>query len=638
MFLEISKIALSIQSSVEKKTTQGIGHNRKPHKSSLNIILEKMNNPGNMHFFLFLFALGLWSEKTVFAFAPVNFVKPGINFDVNSYGFHREDDRIPRRPVSVRYRNGGPDEYQSTGRYSSDAKTQIVYQKIVKHTAAMPDDVSLIGYVAKYLESDFKLPKHLPMEYEAYPCTEQENRCILAWDSPLSPAHDKTRMEVAVIGSFTDDKKSVMVVVRKVVKQYSKLPPLMKNMFVESEKQILKALESGLDDFMSGTVKFNFFDNAHQQSSWSNSINDPMNGKVANEKLNQDRQRTRPEDVVCNKFNIDNIEVELVDKIPCQEQPKTRAEDVVFDTFARIEKQTSSEDEKTDNPVASDSHNDQGTHKTEAEAKTVKVESMPREPTNTPPSQIFDHTASHAERLKKFHKKFTQPSEPAADKTNVQADVIDVDTEDATEKSRAYHSATQAQDKSEPAIAEAIPVDLDSAPSNSEDIAVSESGNSKTNAAAPTLDVDFDPAEWLWYSPSTIQVKINPLGTAQAPAKVQCDDFVAQACNEETEESEFHIEDERGFPVRSISKTTTETESMEGEFRLFAFIPESKKRQELEDGMPFWLESEEEIYHIPPMIFGKFVTVSGNLGSVPKGWATASATVHEEKVLNAAGV
>ena len=149
------------------------------------------------------------------------------------------------------------------------------------------------------------------MVYESLP-GDDECRSILAWDSPLSPAPEATRMEVEVVGIYTDRNdessssepsipKMAMVVVRKAKSSKGGLPPMMANLFQDSEKKILRALDRGLEDFIAGKIKFA-----------SNSPKSPRNVKTAEEA----------------------IEAELMDTIPAQKAPKTEAKDVVFDAYA----------------------------------------------------------------------------------------------------------------------------------------------------------------------------------------------------------------------------------------------------------------------------------------------------------------
>lgn len=192
--------------------------------------------------------------------------------------------------------------------------TQVLYQKVVRPFKNLPD-LLFLGYLVDYLESYFELPTGLPMVYESLPGNE-EVRSILAWDSPLSSSSEATRMEVEVVGIYTDRKeggsssepsipKMAMVVVRKAKPSKGSLPPMMANLFEDSEKKIIRALDRGLEDFIAGKIKF-----ANEQPKT------PRNVKTAEEA----------------------IEAELMDSIPQRKKPKLEAKDVVFDAYATEDK------------------------------------------------------------------------------------------------------------------------------------------------------------------------------------------------------------------------------------------------------------------------------------------------------------
>merc|ERR1712127_215939 len=108
-----------------------------------------------------------------------------------------------------------------------------------------------------------------------------------------------------------------MVVVRRPntdddddTKAQKSVPPMMKGLFDDSEKRIIQALDRGLDDFVSGRIRFE--------------VNDDLAG-----------QRTQgvPPNV---KTAEEAIEAELVDDYPAEKDKSTKvaAEDVVFDAYA----------------------------------------------------------------------------------------------------------------------------------------------------------------------------------------------------------------------------------------------------------------------------------------------------------------
>jgi hypothetical protein len=98
------------------------------------------------------------------------------------------------------------------------------------------------------------------------------NRYIVSFDSSMSPFAEATRMNIEVVGIYTDESSDdnasssspaapsmAMVVVHKDASSEAaskKLPPMLQNLFADSEKRILKALDRGLEDFVAGKVKF----------------------------------------------------------------------------------------------------------------------------------------------------------------------------------------------------------------------------------------------------------------------------------------------------------------------------------------------------------------------------------------------
>ena len=184
---------------------------------------------------------------------------------------------------------------------------QVIYQKVVRPSVVLPD-LLFLGYLVEYLESHFALPPRLPMIYESSQ-PEEGSRYVLAWNSPLSPSPEETRLEVEVIGIYSEgkvcqdtignDKKRkhkskkgpttvpdmAMVVVRKLKQtsvphpKCSKIPQMMRNLFSDSEKQIVKALDRGLEDFMAGRIKFG----EHERDIRQTEI--PTNVKTAEEAI-----------------------------------------------------------------------------------------------------------------------------------------------------------------------------------------------------------------------------------------------------------------------------------------------------------------------------------------------------------------
>ena len=100
--------------------------------------------------------------------------------------------------------------------------------------------------------------------------TSSDDRYVVAWDSPLSPCPTETCLQIQVVAVYAskDDKQQeqeavnlAMVVVEKETSSSSNnnMPTLLKNLFADSERQILTALDRGLEEFVrtgcGGTVK-----------------------------------------------------------------------------------------------------------------------------------------------------------------------------------------------------------------------------------------------------------------------------------------------------------------------------------------------------------------------------------------------
>eukprot|EP00536_Pseudo-nitzschia_multiseries_P005945 jgi/Psemu1/191970/e_gw1.121.87.1 len=256
-------------------------------------------------------------------------------------------------------------------------KQKVLFQKVIRPTQNMPD-ILFLGYLIEYLEKHFALPSDLPMIYENIVTgdsdEDENNRYTLAWDSPLSPSAEATRMEVEVVGIYTDGKKTkdqstassssatspsvpnmAMVVVRRPnnsdndndsdSKTASSVPPMMKGLFDDSEKRIIQALDRGLDDFVAGRIKFDMDDDdALQRQS-----NIPPNVKTAEEA----------------------IEAELVDDYPAQKDNSIPAEDVVFDAYATTDLGDNKENENASDNTKTARNAEKSRTREESAAHTV---------------------------------------------------------------------------------------------------------------------------------------------------------------------------------------------------------------------------------------------------------------------------
>ena len=156
-----------------------------------------------------------------------------------------------------------------------DANPRVIYQKVIR---SPPDAQFFLPSLIDYIQTEFELPKDLPMVYtptipndddgddndddDESPSNDQ-GYAILELDSPLSRNKDATRMEVEVVGIYTEDDNisgaklpsMAMVVIKKMSLKDQQGDIMMKRMFDDSEAKIVKALDMGLDDFVDGKVR-----------------------------------------------------------------------------------------------------------------------------------------------------------------------------------------------------------------------------------------------------------------------------------------------------------------------------------------------------------------------------------------------
>lgn len=146
--------------------------------------------------YLACLSIALFLSEYVWAFSQFkNFRRPSPTTRTRTWGSMERFDGVPRSHVCL---------HASSKPMQGSTTTEVLYQKVVRPSQTLPELVFL-GYLVEYLESHYKLPNYLPMVYESLP-SDEENRCIVAWDSPLSPSSDATRMEVEVVGIYTDGK------------------------------------------------------------------------------------------------------------------------------------------------------------------------------------------------------------------------------------------------------------------------------------------------------------------------------------------------------------------------------------------------------------------------------------------------
>ncbi|KAL7564710.1 hypothetical protein ACA910_010126 [Epithemia clementina (nom. ined.)] len=144
-----------------------------------------------------------------------------------------------------------------------------------------PQDLEFLGSLLSFLQEEWQLPERLPMVYQRIVPDDDSNEhnndapAVLILESPLSPSPLATtlKLELVVIypqpqllqgkdtaaTSSTSTASSIMamVAVKKdaASKQaFANLPPMLRNLFAESERQIMKALDRSLQDFETGVV------------------------------------------------------------------------------------------------------------------------------------------------------------------------------------------------------------------------------------------------------------------------------------------------------------------------------------------------------------------------------------------------
>jgi hypothetical protein len=177
--------------------------------------------------------------------------------------------------------------------------------------------------------------KSLPLDDDDDDDTPREaNRYIVSFDSSLSPSSEATRMNIEVVGIYTDESSDVeasssssaapnmaMVVVHKDPSSEAaakKLPPMLQNLFADSEKRILKALDRGLDDFVAGKVKFTST-KPDPQPGVEQSAQDAMLAEIMddNDDMNESKaSRSPPDDVMDADIVVKKDEKEEQARMP----------------------------------------------------------------------------------------------------------------------------------------------------------------------------------------------------------------------------------------------------------------------------------------------------------------------------------
>ena len=129
---------------------------------------------------------------------------------------------------------------------AKNANPKVIYQKVIRRN---PKNQMFLPSLIDYIQTQFEVPKDLPMIYTStVPDSEgdgdnsSDGYSILELDSPLSRNSDLTRMEIEVVGIYTDKDNEggsnmpsmAMVVVKKMnLSETGDL--MMKRMFDDSE-------------------------------------------------------------------------------------------------------------------------------------------------------------------------------------------------------------------------------------------------------------------------------------------------------------------------------------------------------------------------------------------------------------------
>jgi hypothetical protein len=152
---------------------------------------------------------------------------------------------------------------QQKSSVKSNNNPHVVYQKVVRLPPSVSEAVFL-GVLVEFLQDRFELPPRLPMVYEKTIFDDSSRQALLEWKSSLSPDAVATTLSLQVVAIYPKSTPTIsdaspssssimaMVVVEKAVNApvaWKRLPPMLQNLFAESEKQILKSLDRELDDF-----------------------------------------------------------------------------------------------------------------------------------------------------------------------------------------------------------------------------------------------------------------------------------------------------------------------------------------------------------------------------------------------------
>ena len=148
----------------------------------------------------------------------------------------------------------------------------VIFQKVIRPSFTELNENSSVLFLStlvEYIQSHFEIPDGLPMVYEKVQRSDNvdtvdedsSQHFILSIDSPLS-SDNQNRMDIEVVAICPEGNENMlpsmaMVVVKKRKQSVSSSDGsiMMQNLFQKSEQKIMKSLDCGLDDFISGRIQ-----------------------------------------------------------------------------------------------------------------------------------------------------------------------------------------------------------------------------------------------------------------------------------------------------------------------------------------------------------------------------------------------
>eukprot|EP00978_Attheya_sp_CCMP212_P043867 scaffold293700_cov49-Attheya_sp.AAC.1 len=140
----------------------------------------------------------------------------------------------------------------------------VIWQKVVRPPSK--SSVLFLAELVTYLQDTFAVPSNLPMVYEKQPPPgEESNGIVVTLTSPLG----ENDLHVEVVGIYPEEDTQsaptmALVAVRKPPSPSSENRNVMlQQLWDESERQLLRALDGGLDDYTSGKIPASTKKNVH---------------------------------------------------------------------------------------------------------------------------------------------------------------------------------------------------------------------------------------------------------------------------------------------------------------------------------------------------------------------------------------